>query len=195
MKKHLLLASLISMLAVPASAEGFYILGDLGQTKLEADLGDHVYFHDTDTSIGIGGGFGFNQYVALEVAYHDLGSTSSGNINDDFYSKSDLTAFQVSVLGKLPISDVVDVYGRLGVGKLKRKTTYTETYGYYIPNLGYTTFTDSGSESDSDNKAFFGIGASYNITESFALRTEYNKFDRWNDAVVSRLSVGASYSF
>lgn len=192
MKKHLLFASLISVLAVPASAEGFYVLGDLGQSKMEVDLGNHYYFHDTDTAYDIGGGFNFNQYVALEVAYRDFGGTSIGD--DDYSAKSDMTAFQVSVLGKLPISDVVDVYGRLGVGRLKRKTTYTvRHYSHTFPQT--YSYTYSQTESDSDNKAFFGIGANYKITESFALRAEYSKYDRWDDAVLSALAIGATYSF
>ena len=63
-------------------------------------------------------GYGFNQYVAIEAGYRQL-----GKYDVDFYGGAsvDLKAKQthVSVLGFYPLNPQLDIYGRLGWNKLR----------------------------------------------------------------------------
>ena len=192
MKKQILLASVLGALALPVMADGFYLLGDVGQGKLEADLGDDTVYKKNSTAYSIGAGYEANKFFAVEVAYRDLGGISSSDsytVGNTTYSESnnvDYTVFQASVIGKLPVSDVVNVYGRLGVGKISFDWTDTVRGGSYY---------DQESDSESKTKALVGIGASYNITPKIALRAEYNQFAKWDDIKLSSLTVGATYAF
>jgi OOP family OmpA-OmpF porin len=188
MKKQILLAGMLSALTFPAVANGFYILGDIGQSNLEYPAYDDLPLDESDTSFSIGVGVDLNQFVAIEVAYRDFGSGQDSGIGSDEFGDFDWTdtlsasALQASILGKLPVGDSIDVFGRLGLGNLE--VDYDTNEG------GFKT-----SESNSEVKGFFGVGASYNLTPEFALRAEYNQYAEWDDLKLSALTVGATYRF
>jgi len=75
------------------------------------------------------------------------------------------------------------VYGRLGFAKIDLDYKYSEDTGY------------RESSSDSENKALFGVGASFNVTPEFAIRAEYNQYAKIEDTKFSALTVGATYRF
>lgn len=190
MKKYIFLASVLSALTLPAMADGFYFLGDVGQGRLEADNGDNTIYRKNSTSYSLGVGYDANQFIAVEIAYRDLGSVNNRydyGGGDLTVSELDLTAFQASVLGKIPVSNVVNVYGRLGVSKLSKDWSYTDFY-----SDGYVQKEDG---SESATKGLIGIGASYNITPQVALRAEYTQFEKWQGATLSSFTIGATYSF
>lgn len=192
MKKQILLVSVLSALALPVMADGFYLFGDVGQGKLESDLGDDTVYKKNSTAYALGAGYEANKFVAVEVAYRDLGSISEtysetfGGTTYTGSDKLDYTVFQASVIGKLPVSDVVNVYGRLGVGRISFDWTETYSGGSYH---------DSDSSTETKTKALLGLGASYNITPDIALRAEYSQFAKWDDIKLSSLTVGVTYSF
>jgi OmpA-OmpF porin, OOP family len=188
MKKQLLLASLLSALTLPAMAQGFYILGDIGKSNLEYPAYDDIALDESDTAFSFGVGVDLNQFLAIEVAYRDFGSgQDSGIASDDFgdYDWTDTlsaSALQGSVVGKLPVNDSFDVFGRLGFANIE--------VDYDTNDGGFRS-----SESNSKTKGFFGVGASYNFTPEFALRTEYSQYAEWDDLKLSVLTVGATYHF
>ena len=188
MKNKILFMTMLSAMTMPTMAEGFYILGDVGQAKVEYDAGNDYSLSRTDTSYSIGAGYDFNKFAAIEVAYRDLGVVKDNGLGTDEagdYTWSDkrrTTVLQASVVGKLPVSDFINVYGRLGVGSIDAETTIT------IDN-------DKFSDSQSKTKALAGIGASFNLTPDFAIRAEYNQFAKLDDTKLSALTVGATYSF
>lgn len=189
MKKQIILASVLGALALPVMADGFYLTGDVGQSKFEVDAGNDFNLSKTDTTYSIGAGYDFNKFFAAEVAYRDLGSiTDSGSGSDQFgdytwSTKFSATAFQASVVGRLPVSDVVSVYGRLGIAKIDIDVKNTDSD---LPDDNY---------SESKTKGLFGVGVSYDITPQFAVRAEYNQYAKWDDIKLSALTVGATYHF
>lgn len=188
MKKQLLLASLLSAFTLPAMANGFYILGDIGKSNLEYPAYDELPLDESDTAYSIGVGFDLNQFAAIEVAYRDFGSGQDSGIGSDEFGDFDWTdtlsasAFQASVVGKLPVSNSVDLFGRVGFANLE--VDYDTNEG------GFKT-----SESNSKTRGLFGIGASYNLTPELALRAEYNQYAKWDGLKLSALTVGATYRF
>lgn len=185
MKKQILLAAVLSASTLPALAEGFYVAGDIGESKIQFDIGDDYSLSKTDTTYSLGIGFDINKFFAVEVGFRDLGTLKEDGDDYDFSwsTKLDTTAIQASVVGKLPVSDVFDIYGRLGFAKLDMDYKYSEDNGY------------RESSSESENKAFFGVGASYSITPEFAIRAEYNQYAKIDDLKLSALTVGATYRF
>ncbi len=194
MKKQFLLACVLSALTLPAVADNFYVFGDLGQGKMEVDLGDDYSLSKTSTTYSIGAGYDVNEFFAVEVAYRDLGNVKfSGEDFDDvgdytYTDKHSATALQASVVGKLPISDEFSLFGRVGVANLDVDSKYTASFAN-----GDAPYSDTSSESKT--RAVFGLGASYNITEQVALRAEYNQFAKWDDVKLSGFTVGAVYKF
>jgi len=190
MKKQLLLACVLGAATLPAMADNFYVLGDVGQGKMEVDVGDNYTFDKTSTTYSVGVGYNFNQFFAVELAYRDLGDvTDRGNFSDGgvYRDKRSADAFQASVVGSLPISDDFSLFGRVGVAKIDVDYDYTETGGGLDPL--------SASGSHTKTKALVGVGASYKIAPQLTLRAEYNQFAKWDDTKLSGMTIGATYSF
>ena len=194
MKKQFLLACVLGAFTLPAMADNFYIFGDVGQGKMELDDGDDSKLSKTDTTFSIGAGYDFNQFLAVEVAYRDLGEVADrgsdfNGVDDyDFVDKIGVTALQASVIGKLPISEVFNVYGRVGLASLDAEY---ESREYYADGINPAPYSDS----ESKTRALVGVGASFDITSQLALRAEYNQYAKWDDLKLSALTVGAVYKF
>ena len=194
MKKQFLLACVLGAFTLPAMADNFYIFGDVGQIKFELDGSSDSKLSKTDTTFSIGAGYDFNKFLAVEVAYRDLGeAVESGSDFDgvddyDYVDKIGVTALQASVVGKLPISEVFNVYGRVGLASLDAEY---ESREYYADGINPKPY----SESESKTRALFGIGASFDVTSQLAVRAEYNQYAKWDDLKLSALTVGAVYKF
>ena len=124
------------------------------------------------------------------VVYQLLGSGSDfDGVDDyDYVDKIGVTALQASVVGKLPISEVFNVYGRVGLASLDAEY---ESREYYADGINPKPY----SESESKTRALFGIGASFDVTSQLAVRAEYNQYAKWDDLKLSALTVGAVYKF
>ncbi len=192
MKKQLLMACLLGSFTLPAMASNFYLLGDVGDSKIEVDVGDDYSYSKNTTTYSLGAGFEFNKFFALELAYRDLGNvTDRGNyleegVQYNYRDKTSASALQASIVGSLPISEEFSLFGRVGVAEIDIDYDSVETSG---------SSTWSDSDSDSESKALFGIGASYKITPQIALRAEYSQFAKWDETKLSTLTVGATYRF
>ncbi|HEY9103307.1 outer membrane beta-barrel protein, partial [Chitinimonas sp.] len=73
MKKQFSLLAIAAVLAAPAFADNFYVGGDVGSSKIEADAGNGFDISKTDTTYSVFGGYQFHPNFAAEVAYRDLG--------------------------------------------------------------------------------------------------------------------------
>jgi opacity protein-like surface antigen len=182
MMKSIILAGVLATASISATAGDFYVLGDVGQSKLEVSFEDATY-SETDTMFDLGVGYNLNENFAFEFAYRDLGGI---NESADYASSStDLTSLQLSALGKLPVNDAMYLYGRLGFARL--------TADYSLDVYNSSEYDESGSETKT--KALIGLGMGYNITPAASLRVEYIRHAKWEDVTFSSLSVGATYSF
>lgn len=194
MKKQILLACVLGAVTLPAMADNFYVFGDVGQGKMEIDGDDDYTLSKTSTSFSLGAGYNINKFVAVEVAYRDLGEVKDRGVYFDgvddytYSSKLSATALQASVVGKLPISDDFNVFGRLGLASLDADYRGTASYAD-----GNNPAPDTSSESKT--RALVGVGASYALTPQLALRAEYNQYAKWDDTKLSALTVGAVYNF
>lgn len=184
MRKHALALGVVAAVSFPAAADGLYVFGDVGQSKFSGDISE------TDKAFALGLGYSLNPSLSVELAYHDLGGFGFSesvfapalSMSDIYiYSSVNVTAYSLSALAKLPLSDKFDIYGRSGYAHISIDATGTGT-GITVPL----------NTSDSENKATYGIGAAYTVNEKFALRADYIKF---GDMDLSSFTVGATYTF
>lgn len=196
MRKQLLTAALLTVTTFPVMAENFYLVTDVGQSKLDIDVEDYSATK-TETVISLGGGYQFNKVLALEVAYRDLGDFSE-SANDDLgggdyimsSSETGINVFQASLVAQLPLNETAAFYGRLGVGSLKAKSDYE-----IEAVLNGNESSVSGSESERKTKAVFGVGFKYALNQDFALRAEYSQYAELNALTISTTTVGLTYAF
>ena len=145
MFKKLAIAAALAAAASSACAaepKGFYGGLDVGTTKVDA-------FDSNKTGVGSFVGYSFNQYVAVELGYRQLGKWEMNGGTVTLYE----TDF--SVIGSYPLSPVFDVYGRYG-----RNSGHADSS---VPGVTFTGYSDS---------ALFGAGLSYKFTPTISGRVE-----------------------
>lgn len=142
--------------AQSASSAGFYAGAEINRSTL-TDLGSKV---------GFGGnvGYAFNQNLAVELSAANLGTYSL--VGTDV-STSALTA---SVVGSVPVSNEISLFGRLGYGKV--------------------TAAAGGIKADT-NSAAYGVGAAYKLNSNMSVRAEYTRYAE----DLSKFGVGIQYKF
>ena len=82
----------------------------------------------------------------------------------------DASALTASVVGSVPVSTDLSLFGRLGYGSV--------------------TAAANGVKADI-NSAAYGVGASYKLNTNMALRAEYTRYA----SDVSKVGVGLQYKF
>ncbi|MDN3545096.1 outer membrane beta-barrel protein [Kinneretia asaccharophila] len=166
MKKIIALAA-IAALSTVAQADGFYIGGDVGKSRI-SDEG----LKFKGTSYALFGGYNFSDNVAVELGYRNLGKDTITIRNVPFTLKGN--ALQVSAVLSAPLGSDFSVFGRLGVNRLEGKLTFP-----------------GGAEKETLTRALIGFGARYAISKEFGLRAEFQKAA--SDTQV--FTFGADYRF
>ena len=144
-----------------------------------------VSCENKDTSFKVFGGARVNKNFAVEGAYIDFGELVAKDSFDAF--TAEVSGFSLSALGIIPASDSVDIYGKVGML-------------FWDLTLALSgTFNGSYSESGSDFA--FGFGANFDVTETLAIRAEFEKFQSvgkdstTGESSVSLISLGAVFYF
>ena len=164
--------------AAPGSNSGFYLSGDLGQSRnnLSSPTSPAVGTDKRGTVYGISGGYQFNPHFATELSVQRLGTHGIGS------SEAKTTAYSLDAIGRLPVNDKFSVYGRLGASHLDRKF--------------------SGIQAQDSHRVGFklGLGAEYALDKNWSLRTELTRYNK--APVVSTYgehmntwTAGVKYSF
>jgi OOP family OmpA-OmpF porin len=165
MKKHIAFSLAALLAAAPVLAGTPYVGVDAGRTTLsEADV--------SGNGAGVYGGYRFNDSFALEAGYRRLFSETVTELGVPVKIKG--SALQASLVGYLPVAQDLSLFGRLGVNRLKAEAS---AFG--------------NRASDSETKAYWGVGAEYAVTPSTALRLEFQKPD--SDARTVSLGVKVSF--
>ena len=141
MIKQITAAVLLAATSFAASAaEPYYIGADVGSSKFDDST--------SETSVGVFGGYKFNENFAIEAGYRRLGKWD--------IEGSDVRAKQLSIsaVGSIPVANQVAVYGRLGYNRVEAKWDDVK---------------------DHENKALYGVGVSYAITKEVTARVEWQR--------------------
>lgn len=105
---------------------------------------------DTDTALALGLGVDLSPNLGLELSYNDFGQVGINNTDID------VTGFAGAVVGRVPVGASLDLYGKIGFDIWE---------------------ADASNASTDGNDLFFGLGINYALSQSAALRLEYNRHD------------------
>jgi OOP family OmpA-OmpF porin len=157
---------------------------------------------DSDTSFAAYGGYRFSQYFAVEGSFIDFGTAeyrASGNVNPpgptvsipaSYSADFEVFGFTAGAVGTLPLGQIFDLHGRLGV--MFADTEISENA---------TVATASADETYSANtqEIFYGIGAGLRLGERWALSLDWHQYkdvgdeDDTGETDVDRISLGVTF--
>jgi len=172
MKKQIALGllGLLTAGVAHAQAAGFYV----GGSYLDAET-EWLSETDDDSGYEVRAGYMLDENFSLEVSYFDLGTVKLPEI-PDAGGKAETDGYAASVLGSYPIG-ALHLTGKIGY-------LWAETDGFVGSVLG-----PRGFETD-ENELLLGVGLSFDLTDNFAIRLEYNESDHFNWA-----GLGVDYRF
>jgi hypothetical protein len=170
---------------------GFYVGAGVGKFNVKIDDVDDTdeaiqKLDDDDNSWKLFGGYRFNPYIGVELAYIDFGgpedSIESSGSSGDY--KVEISGFAPYVIGTLPLGPV-ELFAKAGY------YFYDVDISADLDDLGGDVF--ESSDSDEDFLYGFGVGATF--LEHLHARLEYEKID--SDAVddADALWLSAAWRF
>jgi OOP family OmpA-OmpF porin len=177
----------LGLAAVPAFAAdtGPYIGAGVGQFSTQLDS---VYiddegalefgFDESDVGFKVFGGYNFLEWLGAEVGYIDGGTAEEEYSDPDIGSaklEADVSAFTIAGVGTLPIGDMFELYGKLGMAFWDGDLTGTLS-GQICEDLIAVGESCSESAGESGEDFYWGIGAGVNFGEHFNVRLEYEAF-------------------
>lgn len=145
---------LLAVLLISGSVSAF-----AGNAYIDADVGVNTSW--STLGLGIDAGYMFSKYVGLEGGF-----TYSPGYNYNWaygtYS-SDYYMFDGAVKGVLPLSNVVDLYGKLGIAFNNYSASWNGCGAYGCGGPAY---------SGSNVGVLFGGGAQFNLSRQWSLHVE-----------------------
>lgn len=160
----LIAASAFAISPAMAKDNGFYVGAGIGDFSV--DVGG---FDGSDTGFKVFGGYKFMKYVAAELEYIDGGTVEDGGL------ELDVSGFNLSGVGILPIGEKFGLFAKLGMIFWDAKAR--------------------GFGDDSGEDFSWGIGAGYSFTDQFGMQLEYQGFEIEDTDSVDMISLSASWTF
>ena len=206
MKLKNILPLLFVTISASAFADGPYILGEvthsklsLNNAKLDSDLTAAGATGVSSNNDGSGNqwrfqaGYKFNSYFAVEAGYIDLGTAKyNASFAGGSAQGSDKAAgLDLVVLGILPISNNLSIFGKTGLVAAKVKTELSSS----------APVTVSISDSSTELRPLLGMGTMYSIQKNVDLRVDYDHVSGLGNSgkgakiTDNMLSAGISYNF
>ncbi len=129
----------------------FYIFGAFGNTNSDVALGGLNRIDDDNSSYALGAGYVVTGNFSLEGAYQDFGSHHGETdcppgfacLVIPLSAQADLTGISLSLIGSIPLTDSLDVYGKVGFvswdvdfeGRRRRPLMPAQRPGYFLLDL------------------------------------------------------------
>jgi OOP family OmpA-OmpF porin len=161
---------------------GFYVSGAFGSSDSDVALGGINRVDGDDSSYALSVGYAFNRNVSVEAAYQDLG-THNGETNCPpgfaclfipLMTRAQLTGISLSFIGSYPLSERLDVYGKVGL------------LSWDVDFEGISSaFNDSGED------LLYGMGLNWSIDGQWKVFVEYQRADLDVDIA----SIGLRHQF
>jgi hypothetical protein len=149
-----LIVALFSEIATAQS--GFYVFGAFGNTDTDVALGSLNRVDDDNSSYALGAGYVFTRNISLEGAYLDFGSHRGETDCPPGFTclvipvsaQADLTGISLSLIGSIPLTDSLDVYGK---------------FGFISWDIGFNGFSSAFDNSGED--LLYGAGLRWSIDD------------------------------
>ena len=180
-----------SALAQVTQETGAYAGLSLGQSKAKLDCAGFSSCDDKDTAFKIFGGYQFMRYIAAEAGYTDLGKVKASAPGVSVEIKSHV--WELLAVGSYPIgTSGFAPYAKAGFYRGETKTNVSVTGG-------------GASNKETSTDITGGIGVRYDIMRNFAVRAEWQRYNKVKagtlvgvnigDSNVDVISIGGIYKF
>lgn len=187
--KKLLIAAAISACALSAQAEGWYVQGDLGYSKVEIEYMDTGFdvIDDSTFTQRISGGYDWGNWRAA-IDYTNFGKLSRGATDGYTTANLDVKIKSLGITGfyDFDMGNAFKPYVGLRLSSNHFKLSANATQGSYSLSDSYT-----------DRVAGIGVlaGVNYKLTEKLDLNlgAEYNRLSAETNQVGA--NVGLRYNF
>jgi opacity protein-like surface antigen len=192
MKKSVLCLVVILIAGTaPASASdtGFYLGAGVGRSSIDIlefypSLGDALY--QDNSAFKAYGGYRFLKFIAVEAGYTNLGSPQGLERNvAEHPEKAEVSVkgLNASAVGILPVSRVVDIFGKIGMMSWDTKITSVQD--------GELKYSESATGTD----AAYGFGIGFWVGKNVTLRGEGEWFKIGEYDTVSVYTANVTYTF
>jgi opacity protein-like surface antigen len=166
-------------------APGFYLGGGVGEYKVTVDDFDDVTtaverYDSDDTAWKAIAGFSANRYLALELAYVNLGSPED-EIAPDTFVETETDGFAPYIVGTIPVG-IFDFFAKAGYYLYETNTRVTSPLG------------DAHSKKSGDDFTW-SLGAGVTLAKAFNVRLEYEQFDFQNTDDSNALWLTGTFRF
>lgn len=188
MIKKIIYSSFFAAVITNAFAEnsGAYVNADIGFANIEN-------WWSAGAAITVNGGYNFNPYFATEAGITWITPiTSQYNQNGIVGNYSQNQSFgDIAVKGSLPLSDIFDVYAKLGLG-----------VGYSSSSInmvsGITNYNWNGANSGWNTGMYMALGGELKLTQHWGVTFEdYGMMpfagNSWGN--INVFGVGGKYNF
>ena len=193
--------SALGVMAANAAAPGVYVTGQLGYAKSKSlDKHDYDNIHDNLNNSGLAGrlaiGYQFNQYWATELGYLQLkkATVAIPAIGQLIPGTETSKQNAIDLVGKgiLPVSDKINVYGKLGLAYLTSDLNLKEKSGKKLPNNADYGIAKHKWAPEA------AVGVSYDITHNVSIDTSWTHIQplgKNRPGNIDFVAVGLGYSF
>ena len=176
--KKIVVTGVLFLLMSTAYADNTYV--GLSYSSLDVELDAGGITADSEPSgINLVLGNSVSENISFEGLFgFGIGDDEVENAGFDFELKH---VIGFSAVGRLPISEAISLYGKLGIAQVK--------------------YDDSDGDSSDASGVMYGIGAAFDITEQFGLNLEYiqypeGEYDDFDiDVEASALNAGLYFKF
>jgi len=186
---HWIIAGALSSVALTGATSaladediGWY--AGISANRASADFEDEsdIDFDDSDTALGIRGGYMFSDIIGVEVGYLDLGDFSARGDNPGNRIDLDADAFSAALVLNWSVHDQIDLYGKVGA--------------YFVDAKSDSVVAGSRlREDDTETEAFGAVGIEWDLGQ-FNLFGELSKVDTdVNDLSIDIVTAGVKYEF
>lgn len=151
-----------------------------------------------DTAYKIFVGYQFTQKFSIEGGYANLGQVKAAGTftapfpGDTFNDTIKASGWNVDAIGSLSVMNNLEAYARLGL--IRAKTTSN-----IIANTAFGTITFPNQATSTSTH--YGAGLQYKLTQNWAMRGEYERYNRIGNPLttgqgdIQVYSLGARYQF
>ena len=164
--KKLILGLLASTLAMPVLAQPKGSLElVLGSAKQSAEFEGEEFFSGDDTSFAIRGTLNANEYLAVELGYHNYGEPDETYTNsfDIIHDEVNATAINLGLKGIIPLDANFAINARAGIASWDLEVKETDSS---FPGVMFS-YEDSGTD------LYYGVGVQFKANEQLNVGVEY----------------------
>jgi OOP family OmpA-OmpF porin len=176
---------MLAILSDTAIAQSdFYVFGTVGNANSDISFNAQNRIDGDNDSYALGAGYTFNRNFSLEAAYQGFGSqNATTDCPPDFacsglvlplLTTADLTAYSLSVIGSIPLTDRFDVFGQVGI------------VSWDVDYKGISSAFDTSGED-----LIYGAGLRWSIDDHWKVFAEYGRVELDLDTA----GIGVSYHF